>query len=168
MGRLKVTKVHNKMKLNKEEAYQIKEIDKLMKSTVDKKNYLIKLLTNAHSHVIRDYVAGIIADLKIKEAIPYLLKAIKSKETVNHRSALIWACTEFDCSKYLSFFVDIVVSDNYHCAMNALNVIENMKGRLDGNQLKVCKEKVREAIDKNNDVDKTEFLNNLNKYLSEI
>lgn len=68
---------------------------------------LLKTLSETTNHAERDRAALALVDLGNPSCLPTLLSAIESPLTEGHRSTLIYACSEFDCSDLIVDFTRI-------------------------------------------------------------
>lgn len=92
-------------------------------------NVIIQLLLNTKNDKIRNKCAIILYELNNPKALQPLMEVIKRKETSGKRSTLIWGCSRFDCTPYLSFFVNLAIKESYEAVlMGVIPVINNMKG----------------------------------------
>lgn len=106
---------------------------------------LIHLLTDTANKENRIEVLKI---LKEESGIELLIETIAAPEAKEVKAALIAACweTDLDCSKYLSFFVQLALEGQYLVAMEAITVIENMSGNFNANELSECRMKLHGAL----------------------
>lgn len=117
-----------RLSMNIEEVafYELKFlIDKNEVSLVKELN---ALLQNTKNHEIRDSVAKILYCIGHKTSLKAFINAIKSPYSENHRGYLVLCCESFECSAYLLFFIELVLSENYYTTSNAILVIKEMKG----------------------------------------
>ena len=104
-------------------------------------NELLKDLSSGNA-AIRDRAALELMDIGNDEAIPYLIKAIRSPETENHRGTLVFSLSAFDCSNYLIDLVDFCLTGRFEVSSNAYNIINDF----DINEHVVCQ--IKEQLKK--------------------
>lgn len=73
----------------------------------DSYEVLIRTLQETSDHAERDRTALALVDLGNIDCIHLLIRLIESPSTENHRSTLIYACSEFDCSAFIVEFARI-------------------------------------------------------------
>ena len=103
---------------------------------------LVDLLTNDSNKDLKHEVLKV---LKEKDGSTLLTEAILKTSDKNKKQKLIAACWEScaDCSKHLTFFIDIAVHAEYELCLEAMTVIEeNMPGPFNAEELKMSKEKL--------------------------
>ncbi|MBZ9612444.1 hypothetical protein [Rheinheimera maricola] len=79
------------------------------------------------------------ADIKLKHAIAMILSDFDEPRIVDHLVAeiskevnhgyigtFVFTCETFDCSKYLEFFLQLIVFGEYEVSMTSALVVENM------------------------------------------
>ncbi len=106
----------------------------------DKITSLISLLTDPSNKNVKE---DALLTLKKEKGGDVLLLAIASPKAKNNKHLLVAACweSEINFSKYLSFFILLVLEPDYLVSLEAITVIENMAGPFE-------KETVKEAIKK--------------------
>ncbi|HAT76006.1 MAG TPA: hypothetical protein DCS19_03965, partial [Flavobacterium sp.] len=67
-------------------------------------------------------------------------------KTENYRGTLVYALQYFDCSKNLSFLVDLVINGNLEVSHEALQAIKTIDAEIDNNEFKECLNKLDRAI----------------------
>lgn len=107
----------------------------------DSSSALISLLTDPTNKEFKE--DGLIL-LKKEKAGHLLINAIKQAK--EHQHVLVAACweSEINFSEHLTFFVELVMDNNYLVAIEAMTVIENMEGPFDQNQIKESILKLKE------------------------
>lgn len=75
---------------------------------------------------IRDNAALDLMDIQDASALESLLRAIAKPENVNHRGALVYALSAFNCEAILSELVELVLTGNYEVCAGACSIIEEL------------------------------------------
>ncbi len=80
-----------------------------------------------------------------KKAVDLLIRAIS--EAKRDKKRLLAACWEadLDCDRYISFFTDIILKDEFEVALEAFTVVENLK-KIEPEQAMVLLAKVNDAL----------------------
>jgi len=126
----------------------IEEFKFLKNNILNEKNntvsHLIKILTNTVCPKIRDEIAFLLVDnFKDNSIIPTLKILIKRKDLLNYNANLVYAFGEYSTNEdHLDFLVDIVLDCEYHPALNAFNIITDMKLPLSENNIKLQLQKI--------------------------
>lgn len=109
----------------------------------DKITTLISLLADPANKEIKEEA---LVTLKKENGGELLLTAIASPKSDNNKHLLVAACweSEINFSKYLPFFILLVLSDDYFISIEAVTTIENMEGPFDDNHLKEGIKKIKE------------------------
>ena len=78
-------------------------------------------------------IAGLLNDLKDKEAAEVLVAAIANREYEKIQHTLVAACWQngLSYSKFLEVFVEVLISAEYEAALEAFTVIEEAIGKVD-------------------------------------
>ena len=93
-------------------------------NSMDTFNELLQDLSSSNA-AIRDIAALGLMEIGNDEAVPYLLNAIRSQETENHRGTLVFSLSAFDCRKYLLDLVDFCLTGTFEVSSNAYNIIND-------------------------------------------
>ena len=96
-----------------------------------------------------------------KKAVDLLIRAIG--ETKENRKKLVGACWEanIDCDRHLSFFTNIVLTDDLSVAVEALTTIENMSGKTPAEEITACMKKAMESYKTQADTPKGQIIADL-------
>ncbi|OUJ68304.1 hypothetical protein [Hymenobacter crusticola] len=91
---------------------------------------LTRLLQQASSHQTKHYIAEAFALAQDPRAVPVLIRAAKQPENSADNAPYFWACEHYDCSAYLSFFVQFLLQcqDPGEAMLACVAVIEAMPG----------------------------------------
>ena len=87
--------------------------------------------------------------LKKEDGREMLLYAIANSEFKSLRQQLVAACWEsgLDFSKFIEFFVQLIMDSEYGLSMEACTVIECMEGPFQKNTVELCLTKLSELFD---------------------
>jgi len=107
--------------------------------------------------------------LKKEKKEEFLLMAIANQKDKKLLAMLVSACweSEINMSKYLPFFVLLVLDDDFYVSLEAMTVIAEMKGPFDQVHVKQAIQKIKEEQKKLND-EKIVLLNDLLDALNEF
>ncbi len=94
---------------------------------------LIELLHQTTDPEIRRKISELMANLKENDAVPFLIDAIQNPEFAPELKVLVSCCWEngLDFSKYLSLFVDLLITNDLIISFEAYTVIMNNEHRID-------------------------------------
>jgi hypothetical protein len=123
---------------------------------------LIDLLHNTEFSEIKHSVLNLLSELKNKACIPDLIAAIKNEKYTDERKDLVACCWQNGLiyKEYLSFFIDLVIREEFLIAFEAFTVIENMYGEIEDEVIDKEIVKVNDAL-KSASVEKAYLLNGL-------
>ncbi len=110
----------------------------------DKISKLISLLTDPAN---KNFKEQTLLNLKKDKGGDILLLAIASPKSDKNRHLLIAACweSEINFSKYLPFFILLVLDENYLVSLEAMTVITNMQGPFNNENVEGGIKKIKEA-----------------------
>jgi hypothetical protein len=94
---------------------------------------LMSLLHETSYQEIKRKIFSLFAELKSTDTVPLLMDAITNEEYKEERRELVSCCWQngMNYSSFLPVFVDLVISEDFPTALEALTVIENMYGNID-------------------------------------
>lgn len=95
---------------------------------------LIEIFDITENIRIINTIAIIFSMCEREIVVDYLVKKIEALKHTKYISTLIYACSEFDCSEYLLFFVDIFVNGSYSSMIESFSVIAEMRSPIDSGQ----------------------------------
>lgn len=87
---------------------------------------LIEVLASTMDHAERDRAALSLADSGRSACVPALLRVIHDPRTVDHRSTLLYACSEYNCAEWVVDFVRIWVTSDHAYDFHVLTVFDSM------------------------------------------
>lgn len=107
------------------------------------------LVSNEHKDIKHDALQT----LKTNNGLELLIDAIQNPKNKKHKTILVAACWEagFDCSKYLSLFTNIALSEEFLTCLEATTVIEEMQGPFDSKEMLSIKSNFKKEIEKKGD-----------------
>lgn len=161
--------------INKQIQEQIKELDsnnpKNIITAIEKLREIgdesvirpiIKVLVNHPLEEVKNAASHFLFDLKDPKVLPTLISEIQNPDNKEFQRILVSACWEssINCSAYLPFFVDLAIISDYMICLECLTVIENMEGPFDTNELNIAIEKIKNAVDEDEE-GKYELLNSI-------
>jgi hypothetical protein len=91
---------------------------------------LSRLLKDAKSHVTKHYIADIFGQSKDSKVLKPLMQAALAPENESYNSVYFWNCSEYDCTRHISFFVKFLIEsqDPGEAMIACMTVIEEMQG----------------------------------------
>lgn len=91
---------------------------------------LIKLLKIATTQEGKYFIAAVLGSAQDVRSIRPLMQAAIAPENENYRSNFLWPLEKFDCTKYLDFFVNFMLSqdDPGEAMLACSHIIMAMKG----------------------------------------
>ena len=136
---------------------EINSVKNLLEESMQLKSNLIlkllKLLKQTNDHSDRKDIALFIVDnFRDKRILPALIALIKKPELQMHNADLVYACSEYpDTKSHLRFFVDLVITGDFHVSWNAYQTIINMRGDFEKRKCNEMIKKLSNAISKNDE-----------------
>lgn len=93
---------------------------------------LVETLRTSQSTEIQQNIIRLLSEIKHKDAVPHLAKAIGDEKNKTIREVLIRSCWEngLDFSNYLYLFIDVLISGEYMEAFEAYTLLENTEGKI--------------------------------------
>ncbi|MEL7589107.1 MAG: HEAT repeat domain-containing protein [Prolixibacteraceae bacterium] len=130
---------------------------------------LLELLHSTTNADIKKSIAGLLSELKHRDAIPILVNAIQNQRYTGELPLIVSACWEngLDYCEYLPVFVDLVLGKDFVVAFEAYTVITSMSGKISRSIREKESLKIEEALRNRND-DKQDLLNDLLDFLIEL
>lgn len=109
---------------------------------------LMNLMLISEDEEIRSGITSLLNDLKEPEAAEILAKTIADPDFLDIQTILVAACWQNGLvyGKYISTFVDVVISGNYIAAIEAFTVIEEAIGEVEEKQRKKLITKLKASI----------------------
>lgn len=110
---------------------------------------LFDLLLGSENDEIIKSCSSLLNDLKNKESVQYLVKALKDEKYEPVRHILVSACWQngLDYHEEFQLFTEIVLNDNYAAAIEAFTVIESILGDLTDRDILFLTEKLNRGIE---------------------
>jgi hypothetical protein len=91
------------------------------------KNELIAIFISTEDARIRDKIALIFADIRDEHLLPVIIKKIEEIKYSRHITTLIYACSEYDCARWIEFFVSLAIDIDDAAYIEAIAVIGEIK-----------------------------------------
>jgi hypothetical protein len=136
----------------------IVEIKERKSKLVDTLIYTIE--TTKDKKILKDSILLLIDNFKDDRIIPLLKKLIKSPEMVGYNAFLVYALGSYiEYSIDFMFFVDLIISEDYHVAFNAYNIIANYFNDIDNELIEQIVIKLK--LNYSTQVEKKEFFDNM-------
>jgi hypothetical protein len=143
-------------------------IIKVLKAENEIVDDLLKVFKESADYRIKNEIALFIRKYdndKIPEAF---IEELKKPESKNRDGVIVDCCSYYDCTNYFTFFVDIVLNDETESFLWAIDVIGNMDGPFDPNELNSAISSIQLAIKENINPDKKPHYEKLLGYLLEL
>lgn len=131
--------------------------------------FIIEILHSTDNEEIKKKILRLFSDLKQRNAIPELMKALQNKEYQKEWESLIQVCWEngMDYSKFLPLFTDLAISGDFMTALDSCTVITGMTGEISDITFQTESRKIKEALltEKSK---KKEILQDILEYLPQL
>jgi hypothetical protein len=91
--------------------------------------FLIDLLKRTKNIQVSSAIVGLLMDLKNQAAVEEIISALKNEDLHDIRKTLLTSCWQsgLNYSKYLDFFVELFIVNDFEIAFEALTIIENIE-----------------------------------------
>jgi len=110
------------------------------------KDQLIAVFNITEDARVRDKIALIFADLRDKDLVPILVNKIDEIKYSRHITTLIYACSEYDCSEWVEFFVNLAIELDDSAYVEAISVIEEIKTPIKLSDQIICVKRVMDYL----------------------
>lgn len=109
---------------------------------------LIEFIHQTSSKEIQGKIFQLFVDLKHEKSVDQLVAELKNEKDLDILERLVACCWQngLDYSKHLSYFVQLVVDQEFQIAFEAFTVIENMYGKIEGDVETMLIEKIGKSI----------------------
>lgn len=109
---------------------------------------IIELLHHSNNPEVKTKIKLLLANLKDKDSVTYLVSAIKNEKYANELKDLISACWEngLDFSAHLNVFVDILINNSFEEAFEAYTVLINTETKVLSSEIEVITGKLEIAL----------------------
>jgi len=113
--------------------------------------YIAPLVVFLHETTVkevRENIYGIFADLKHENSVGQLIVVLENEKNLDILERLVAACWQngLNYSKYLSFFVQLIIEQEFQIAFEAFTVVENMYGKIEYDLEATLLEKIEKSI----------------------
>ncbi|RAK65143.1 hypothetical protein [Hymenobacter edaphi] len=98
-----------------------------------------RLLATPHFET-KYFISRVFEKAQDERVLRPLMKAIADPANEGYAASFIWACSAYDCTRYLPFFVRVLLrsTDPDESVVACLEVLDNMKGPFEPVVLKRC------------------------------
>ncbi|MBW4506864.1 MAG: HEAT repeat domain-containing protein [Scytonematopsis contorta HA4267-MV1] len=127
---------------------------------------LIEMLQKTNDPAIRNAAAVGLRELGDERALSPIISLINDPRTEGNRGTLIYALEGFDCSQFLPFLIQLVITGNFEVSHQAFSVIESVDVEIDSETLNICIQKIKDALLQDNT--KADLLEHLIELLHEM
>ncbi len=109
---------------------------------------LIELLHQPSPKELKEKIYQLFIDLKHENSVDQLINELKKEEDPDILERLVASCWQngLDYSKHLSYFVQLVIDQEFQIAFEAFTVIENMYGKIEGDLERKLIEKITNSL----------------------
>jgi len=110
--------------------------------------FIMEILHSTDNEEIKKKILRLFSDLKQRNAIPELMKALQNKEYQKEWKSIIQACWEngMDYSEFLPVFTDLAISGDFMTALDSCTVITGMTGEISDITFETESRKIKEAL----------------------
>ncbi|MBG8554730.1 hypothetical protein [Hymenobacter guriensis] len=100
---------------------------------------LSKLLQCASSQISKHYIADLFGEATDPQVLKPLMRAAKASENREYSSNFIFPCAQYDCTDYVNFFVQFLLTckDPGEAMAGCVHVIEEMQGPFDSDSIRI-------------------------------
>ena len=113
-------------------------------STIKKE--LVAVFTSTEDPRIRDKVALIFADLHDEDLVPIIIKKIEEIKYSRHITTLIYACSEYDCARWIEFFVSLAIDLDDAAYIESISVIEEIRSPIKSSDRIICVKRLMDYL----------------------
>ena len=109
---------------------------------------LVAFLHETTAREVRENIYGLFTDLKHENSVSQLIVALENEKDLDSLERLVAACWQngLNYSKYLSFFVQLILEQEFQIAFEAFTVVENMYGKIEYDLEAILLEKIEKSI----------------------
>jgi hypothetical protein len=109
---------------------------------------LIEFIHQNLSKEIKEKIYQLFNDLKHEGSVDRLISEFRNEKDLDILERLVASCWQngLNYSKHLSYFVQLVIDQEFQIAFEAFTVIENMYGKIDGDVESMLMDKISKSI----------------------
>ena len=101
-------------------------------------------LLSSRDASVRARAASIVRELRMQEALPFLLDAIRDKRNEGNRGSLVYALQKLDCRAQFSFLFELVTTaNNYEIESHALSILSGQVFDVTAQDLEIAEERLQ-------------------------
>jgi len=109
---------------------------------------MIEFIHHTTTREVREMIYRLFVDLKHENSVDQLVSELKNEKDLDVLERLVASCWQngLNYSKHLPYFVQLVIDQEFQIAFEAFTIIENMYGKIDGDQETMLIEKIEKSI----------------------
>jgi hypothetical protein len=109
---------------------------------------MIEFIHHTPTREVREMIYRLFIDLKHENSVDQLVSELKNEKDLDVLERLVASCWQngLNYSKHLPFFVQLVIDQEFQIAFEAFTIIENMYGKIEGDQETMLIEKIEKSI----------------------
>ncbi len=109
---------------------------------------LIEFIHQNLSRDVKEKIFQLFTDLKHENSVDQFIHELQNEKDLDILERLVASCWQngLDYSKYLPWFVHLVIDQEFQIAFEAFTVIENMYGKIEGDVETLAIEKIEKSI----------------------
>lgn len=92
----------------------------------DDKEELLRIFMVTKNDLIRNQIAFIFSDLHYDTAVPYIIKKINDKSTIQNNGSLVHSLEDFDLKKYFIPLIKIICEHEYEPRLMAFGIVQRL------------------------------------------
>jgi len=109
---------------------------------------LIAFLHETTVREVRESIYGLFNDLKHENSVDQFMAELKKEKNLDILERLVAACWQngLNYSKYLPYFVQLIIDQEFQIAFEAFTVVENMYGKIANDLEATLLEQIEQSI----------------------
>jgi hypothetical protein len=113
--------------------------------------YIIPLIDFLHKSIPKEFkekVLNLFSELKHEDVVDQLIESMKSVKDLEILERLVASCWQngLNYSKHLSYFIQLVIDQEFQIAFEAFTVVENMYGKIEDKEESELKIKIEKSL----------------------
>jgi hypothetical protein len=132
------------------------------------KRQLTLLFTSTGDARIRDKISLILADIADIELVPIIIKKIDEIRNSGHITTLIYACSEYDCAKWIQFFVNLAIDFDDSVYLEAISAIDAISSPISLSDQIICVKELSNYLLRCNKGSKREAIKKLILFIEDL
>jgi hypothetical protein len=108
---------------------------------------LFNMINNKTDPEVRNAILSLLSEIRSQEAVPFIVESIRQNDYGDYLPSFIASCwmSTLNFSKYLSFFAELFVREDYMTALEAFTVIEETLPNASDQEIIECIHFLRDA-----------------------